>query len=619
MKKIFSILILALSVLLFSCDVAKKKNEFDDIPQNVIASLKITAQKNFPSNEDLANNWIERQVQAYKKLSEYIPAIPASDYSRILKYAKEVEGDNYVAVYSFATEMVKAYEDLVSRLSVMSAEDIAFVKSLFEDTNAIEFKIAVKKASDWIDVINDLQHAKGKFSDTDFKAIKQQLMQKYKHAPQQVLDVFYAQIRAQEKVKAFYLREADAKKLEALKAQLSEKYPQDFIRQIDELEHCNIALLLPDEQEEVVDPVQKANKQLAEKIFRNCVFTKYSETGQVSLAILVKMRGRTAVICSKEFIPRKMPVYFGSSVGHIKCSSAYVSEKHPLIILFPDKEPMSFAPLEIASETELNAESQLYMVSPLKNGFEGATVKLTSKDSNFFKFEKTENAKSASRLKDINDFSFVVDSKTGKLVSVALRYVDYGIADAKGNSKNIFTGANVKIPSFAKFAKNLDAGEAYLNGSSLRFVRMSALKDWQKFDTLVLLRQKDFVRKYSEVNKDFFEFFTKNSFSVALRSARLSSVAAKYRRSFEGEKLSADAFNTRYTAFVKDMLKSMASDIHRFSGFNVASGNLYSVYQNEIAYQVAFRVAMYNYLTQYFEENSIDRYIKTGLTIKEIE
>ena len=624
MKKRFLVLISACCVLLSSCDKFKMgEDSFADIPQDVMVILQKDAKKNFPSNETLAENWIERQVQAYRKLSSDTPSIPTVEYAKFLRYAKEVSGNDYVAILSSVREMVSDYENLLERMNVLTEQEKVFVKSLFDDTNSIELKNSTKKANDWIDVFIELRNIEKKFLAEDFQGIKNQLLQKYRHSPLSAMNDAYAQARAQDKIKTFYYRNADAKKVEELKQQLRKTYPYDFIKQLDSLERYDVTLLLPDEDEKKVSPTQKANEQLAEKILKNCVFTKHSETGEVYIAVLVKMRGRPVIICSKEFLPRKLPVYFGNSTGHIKCTSAYVSKKHPVVVLFPEKDGMTFTPLEVVDDAELASikERQLYVFRPEKKGFSGHPVKAESIETMFFKFAKVnyDNSSSDNSKSDLTklDSSIVVDSQTGKLVSLGLRYVDYDIANIKGKARNIFTGEEMNIPTFATFAKDFNSGiDAYLRGSSIHFVKMSALQDLQKFDTLKFLRQKDFVRKYADTTEEYFKFFSKNSFSEALRSFRLSNIAAKYRRSFENDKLSTDAFNAKYALFVKDVLKSMSSDLYTFGGANISNDNFYAVCRSEMAYQLAFRIAMLNYLKNYFEENSIEEFVKAGLKIK---
>lgn len=80
--------------------------------------------------------------------------------------------------------------------------------------------------------------------------------------------------------------------------------------------------------------------------------------------MLAKFKGRTVVLCTKEFMPEKFPVVFANAAGKVSCSRAFVSDELPLLMLVPDSVPQSLEALEIADDSEVRMGAELLAVAP---------------------------------------------------------------------------------------------------------------------------------------------------------------------------------------------------------------------------------------------------------------
>ncbi len=632
------ILVLLISAFLFSCE--KKVEKYSDVPPTVLSAIREHVNKNFSGDANIVETWVERQVNAYREIIKIVPEIPLSEYSKIVKYAEDVSGADYIAAFWEVDSMLDLAESFHDKSQKLSQEELKFVKSLFNDSSAIEYKARLNRALDWITAFEDMKYIERRFDVDSFNALKKKYLAENRNNPNAVMPMFYAQSRALDKLKNFYIRNVPKEVLENLKAQIAKSHPNDFITQFDVLAKTDFSKL-PQEKKEVVEDAKTLSlRAQAEQVFRECVFTKRGEGDDIDVAILVKMNGKTAILCDKNFIPQKMPVVFGNSAGYITCSKAVVSEEYPLVVMFPDEEPTMFKPIEVISPKEMLdlPKKELYMIAPSGGGFTGKPVRVFSEDVHYLNFTVDDTPKTEREMKirrldrnadkiiidiidkyDVGEHAIVFEPKTRKLVSVALRYYSLGMIDMGGKTGNVLGHERMQIPDFVSFVRMFDGNvgaTVYSPPSSIRFVRMTGMKGWKRLNVDKFWAQKNAIRKYTDVNNEYLQFFIRGSYEEALRSVCISKIAIKYREDFYHRNLSRESFLNRYEAFVIEVLHSMRIDMNRFGNSSVTPESIYSIYRGEIAYQMALRKAMYDYTKEYLKENKITGFIDHGWGIR---
>ena len=123
-------------MLLWACE-QKPEHELVGIPQDIYSAIKQRASKSFPNNQGIAKTYIDRQVAAYKEFSQYMPSLSPEEYSTIIKYSKDVVGDDYVALLAEVEEISLMVEDVKAKLEKLPQDEATFVKSFFNQKNAV--------------------------------------------------------------------------------------------------------------------------------------------------------------------------------------------------------------------------------------------------------------------------------------------------------------------------------------------------------------------------------------------------------------------------------------------------------------------------------------------------
>ncbi len=647
-KLIANILLLLFSIALFHGCTKEPTENYADVPKEVVDSIKAKASANFSSDKTVEQAYVRRQIAAYRLLTRYMPAIPAERYSKILKYGKEMAGDDYVMVLSEVEEMSENYMRLAGKLESLSKDDADFIKSFFDDKSVVDYKNNLSLAFDWCDTISRLEEMRTKMPKDDFEHLKKRFMSAYKRSPNDVVSAFDAQRRMAEAVSAFKRGGVPESEMAKVKQKIAGDFPYDYDKQYKQLRNYDFSQIIEKAKEGELGTTeevaykknQKKLRSEAEDIFRECVFTQHGQGDKINVAVLVKLNGQTAVICTKDFVPHKMPVVFGNSRGMIKCSKAYVSEEFPLIMMIPDKEPEMFTPIEIISAKEAVdlPDKELYLIAPHEGGFTGRSIKVFSEDIKFLNFAekdtpKTKRSMDFKRLDrkgskflinirdqfDIGENAVVFDAKSRKLVSVALRYYDAGMIDFAGKTGNIMGYENAPVPDFVNFIRMFDGNvqrTSYAPPSQIRFVRLTALDKWRRFDVKEFWAQKNAIRKYTDANNDYMKFvFSENGYfavDTALRSTRLSRIAMRYQKDFKSS-MSDSNFRLRYESFIVDILNSMRMDMNKAGNSSYTPMSVYSIYREELAYQMALRKSLYNYMKEFLRDGNITAFIKEGI------
>ena len=279
------------------------------------------------------------------------------------------------------------------------------------------------------------------------------------------------------------------------------------------------------------------------------------------------------------------------------CSKGIVSDDYPVLFMIPDSVPQEFKPLEAVSQNDIPSlyKTPLVMLSASDGGWSTQQISLKSEDMRYMRFSINLG---------IQEGAFVIDTNTRKLVSTAVRFYEFGYV-SNGKIGNVIGHETSEIPDYTNvvrmFSGNVEAAVRKPR-SMCNFIRFSNLNTWKKFDIRKYLIQKNAVCLYTDKNNEYIRFFITRRFQDALDSPRLRQIARKYEKYFQTN-LGEEAFIQHYSNFITDLLRDM--DFSMVLLPDTSFNNIYSIYKGEIAYQIALRQSMRNYLFEFKKDGNL--------------
>ncbi|MBE6412528.1 MAG: hypothetical protein E7036_08265 [Opitutales bacterium] len=652
MKVVFYFVLVCLSLSLFSgCDYIKEKKEIlekkmsnsetSTIDVGVQNKLRELAKKNFPNSQALQEEWVNKQYGAYEELSKFIPDMPLNEYTVLRNRAEAKYPSDYVARLKYMSEQTNAYYRLkqirVSFSDKQWDEIYALVDAVAPD-NYIE---KIRLLHDWKYAMSAINARKHYFSTQEIDAFYADLCKNYPDKPRKFVEHYENCAVAKYKFDRFVITgvkkdvQDDVKKLILKKTELS--YPQKYTELQTVLTQIkkdpSVASKILNKKITTDESAELRNR--AEEIFRQSIFTKRGAEEEIYTAALVKMNGKVVVLATKHFIPEKFPVVFANSRGKIVCSKGYISDSHPMILLIPDEVPSNFTPIEVVSNEDSLAlfDRELFMIAPAQGGFISSPVSVFSEDNDYLNLTAATNpstsystsvkplGRNGQRLLisivekvKVGENSVVIDSKTGKLVSMAVRVYNAGVISHFGKTGNVIGHENFAIPDFSTFVRQFDGtvNKTDAPRSSIRFVRMTAFENWKLLDVEKFQKQKNEIRLFTDDNNDFLMFFKSNMFNEALRSRRLGRIAERYRKPLLYDNITRESFERYYRNYMIDVAYALKREL----AGNKNEKEFYSIYRQEYKYQNALREAMYKYISEGLEDKNIMNIIHTDLTTR---
>lgn len=626
----------AAAAFLPACDFVKEKKT--EIEKKYVYSpeeLKIreAAKKYFPSDESLQNAWISKQLEAYEALSNFIPDISTETYSKIRDRADAKFPTDYAERLRYMVTQSDAYLRSDMLCKTFAPSDCRYVQSQALERYPDDFAARVDYVEKWRAAFLEIARKLSYFPKDESPEIRRMAIDACGGDSQAAMDYIDTQYAAFRDFETFAYRAARSvrDRAEQIKDEVRKGTPVDYVVRRDAvaafpLGNSSKAGELSSEK------FAADSKSRAEEIFSKSVFTKRGVENEIYAAVLVKMRGKSVVLCTKEFIPEKFPVVFSNSRGKIVCSRAYVSDELPVVLLLPDSEPKNFTPLEIADADDCAnlINRKLFMIAPRGGGYGTFGVSVLSEDEKYLNLTMataptvSHSSKvrplgrsgdkflvSVSEVSGVGENSVVIDPKSGKLVSLAVRVYNPGVLSHHGKTGSIIGHEKMPIPDFTTFVRQFDGtvNKTFIPFSSIRFARLTALDSWKPLDPKRYQRQKNEIRKITDTNNDFLMFFKANRFDEALRSRRLGRIAERYQKPFLHDRLSRDSYERKYREYMLDITYALKAELQQ----PVYPEQFYSIYRQELIFQLKLRRAMYDYLAESSSDPNIINVLHTDL------
>ena len=658
MRFVSYILVLCLSCFLLSgCDYIKSKKEalgkklttskdvLESAEAEVSKKLKSLAVKYFPDNPLLQEEWVSKQLGAYEEFSKFIPDIPVNDFSLLRERAEAKYPNDYIEKLKYVYTQSDAYSRINSERRHFSDTQWTKVSEIAEKNAPDDYTKRLEIILDWKHTYSALNSRKNYFTPAEMDSYEQKLYRDYSDKPREFADFYERDAIAKHRFNGYHVIGLEKKLQDKAKADLigmkELSYQEKYDKLVGLLKEASASSKLvkkdlPKEKKVQIQPSKNdVLRARAEEIFRQSIFTMRGAEEEIYTAALVKMNGKTVVLSTKHFIPEKFPVVFANSRGKIVCSKGYVSDSHPMILLIPDEEPTNFTPIEVVNREDSLALSNknLFMIAPSQGGFVSMPVSVFSEDNDYLNLTSGTNphtsystsvrplGRNARRLLisvtetvRVGENSVVIDSETGKLVSMAIKVHNAGVLSHHGKTGNVIGHENFAIPDYTTFVRQFDGvvNKTHAPRSSIRFVRITAFESWQPLNIEKFQKQKNEIRIFTDDNNDFLMFFKRNSFDEALRSRRLARIAERYRKPLLHDSLTRDSFERYYRNYMIEVSFALKRELVG----NKDVSEYYSIYRQEYKYQYKLRESMYKYLSEGLENKNIANIIHTDLTTR---
>lgn len=593
-----------------------------------LAKISATAKKYFPDSVELQSAWTQRQADARAELLRFLPNIPVADFAEIRDRAAAKFPENYVERLAYTVEQCDYYASAVSAYSALSQTDANFVRKFAEARFPDDYKKRFTYIAGWRDALSDISYKLRQFPSEESETLRARAIASAGGDSSKAVKLLDAQARAKSEFDAMRPLGVSPSTLETLKGAAAAE-SVDYIERLASLKRSIADLSNP--KKNAVSAVSKSASRLsrAERIFAKSLFTKRGIENEIHAAVLAKFRGREVVLCTKEFMPEKFPVVFANAAGKVSCSRAFVSDELPLLMLVPDSVPQSLEALEIADDTEVSMGAELLAIAPDGGGYRSLGVSVFSADEKYLNLTASTTPRvyhkvdvkhygrdaktfvSVSEISGIGDDAVAVDANTGKLVSFSVRIYNPGVLSHHGKTGSIIGHENSPIPDFTTFVRQFDGSvnKTFVPFSSIRFVRMGALEKWKPLDIAKFARQKNEIRLLTDENNDFMMFFKNNTFGEALRSRRLGSIAERFRKPLLHDRLSRESYERYYRNYMIEVSFALKRELQRYTN----PDSFYSIYRQELLYQLKLRRSMYDYLAEGVKDTNIVNILHTDL------
>ena len=652
MKLVLYFIIIFLNLSLFSgCDYIKEKKDIlkekitaseekveDNPDAEIIKKIEELATKVFPDSPILQKEWVDKQYGAYCEFSRFIPDMPLNEYTALRERAEAKYPNDYVMRLKYLSSQADGYYHMMSLRSSFIDQQWEHVYRFAEKNAPDDYNERTNIIHEWKHTLAVMSARKTYFSEEEMNSFFDKLYNEFSHDPRKFAEYLERCAVAKYRFDRYFVTGVKKDLQDGLKAEIQKMSDLSYQERYEKLQEViKIAKANPDATLESLlgkQPlkIEKSLQAKAEEIFRQSIFTKHGPDEEIYTAALVKMNGKMVVLSTKHFIPEKWPVVFANSRGKIVCSKGYISDSHPMILLIPDKEPIGFTPIEVVSkEDSLKLfDRPLFMIAPSRGGFASVPVSVFSEDNDFlnltsataphtsYKTSIKSLGRSGLRLLvsiiesiDVGENSVVIDSETGKLVSMAIRSYNPGVLSHFGKTGNVIGHENFAIPDYATFVRQFDGtvNKTEAPRSAIKFVRITAFESWKPLNIEKFQEQKNEVRMFTDENNDFMMFFKSNSFREALHSRRLAKIAVRYQRPLLIDSITQESYERYYRNYMIDVSYAIK---RRLVG-NKDVEDFYSIYKQEYKYQYRLREAMYRYISEGLENKDIINIIHTDL------
>ena len=304
---------------------------------------------------EMKKTWFNEQATAYLKLADIKKSLNF-DEMKVFNASETQAKGNYVNQLDYFEINKQSYETYNSIRKSATPTERKLIDDVFKKFNITDYRQMANDYDRWRAFFSSRNSIKTD-NDAVFNEMQQTAISRSQGDANKALEELDSLCNKYTQLKEYKILDVVDEKIERIKKQLQEKYPNDFEKQLEELKK------MPPEAFNKVELKYDLGKILFKYDFGN---------GKSSLAILCKIGNTPVIIGDKYLIPDSLPVSFDNSVCSLKSNKIIVNKKYKVVGFIIDNLPDNFGAIPSVDDAKSIGESNVF--SLILNNASGINV-----------------------------------------------------------------------------------------------------------------------------------------------------------------------------------------------------------------------------------------------------
>ncbi len=304
---------------------------------------------------EMKRAWFNEQAAAYLKLAEIKKSLSFEEM-KVFNFSETQAKGDYVNQLDYFEVNRQSYITYNQMRKSATPTERKLIDDVFKQFNISDFKQMAYDYDRWRAFFSSRNSA-AIDNDAVWNKIQQTAVSRSQGDANKALEELNNLCAKYTELKEFRLFDVIDEKVENVKKQLQEKYPDNFEKQLEELKKM---------------PPAAFNKLELKYDLSKILFKYDFGSGISSLGILCKIGDTPVVISDKYLIPDSLPISFDNSICSLKSNKIIVNRKYKLVGFIIDNLPDDFG--AVPSIDNAKAINQNSVFSLILNNTSGINV-----------------------------------------------------------------------------------------------------------------------------------------------------------------------------------------------------------------------------------------------------
>ncbi len=595
----------------------KQKQKF---PPEVLNNLKNGLSKlGQDYDTEMKRAWFNEQAAAYLKLAEIKKSLSFEEM-KVFNFSETQAKGDYVNQLDYFEVNRQSYITYNQFRKSATPTERKLIDDVFKQFNISDFKQMADDYDRWRAFFSSRNSA-AIDNDAVWNKIQQTAVSRSQGDANKALEELNNLCSKYTELKQFKLYDVIDEKVENVKKQLQEKYPDNFEKQLEELKKM---------------PPAAFNKTELKYDLNKVLFKCDFGSGGSTIGILCRINKIPVILGNKYLIPDSLPAKFDNSALSLSCSKMIVNKKYKVVGFIVDNLPEDIGEIpdldeaqKISDDTSLsmvlNASSGI-CVFPVKNNFldmnrlfdvriskvgvaymlDGTSTRAYDNRAYVFRnnYAFSLDAQSSNlNFTSLASNSFLVDEKIKDICAISVQPPTPKLTKIIFNdSLNAVVGnADLKRSPFSdEQATMFLNSRGYDRFIPIKFLSLQTLKNtaWQTMTMEEYERQQAEYRSICKYNANLLIAVLSRCSKDACNNGFYTQGYTKFISSLPEAKGNQKIVEAKLRAFIIYVLQKST-----FPANSKSFDNYYSITKDDVSQQVRIN----KYLCDYFKEQMVDR------------
>lgn len=568
---------------------------------------------------EMKKTWFNEQATAYLKLADIKKSL-SFDEMKVFNASETQAKGNYVNQLDYFEINKQSYETYNSIRKSATPTERKLIDDVFKKFNITDYRQMANDYDKWRAFFSSRNSIKTD-NDAVFNEMQQTAISRSQGDANKALEELDSLCNKYTQLKQFNLYDVIDGRIENIKKQLQEKYPNDFEKQLEELKKM---------------PPEAFNKTELKYDLNKVLFKCDFGSGGSTIGILCRINKIPVILGNKYLIPDSLPARFDNAALSLSCSRMIVNKKYKVVGFIVDNLPEDIGEIPDLDETHkipedtslsmvLNASSGL-CVFPVKNNFldmnrlfdvriskvgvaymlDGTATRAYDNRAYIFRnnyaFSLDTHASNLN-FTSLTSSSFLVDEKAKDICAISVQPPTPKLTKIIFNDAlNAAVGnADLKRSPFSdEQATMFLNSRGYDRFIPIKFLSLQTLKNtsWQTMTMEEYEKQQSEYRSICKYNANLLIAILGRCSKEACRNGFYAQGHAKFMASLPEAKGNSKMVEAKLRAFIIYVLQKSA-----FPAKDKSFDNYYSITKDDISQQMRIN----KYLCDYYKEQMIDR------------